>query len=231
MDDQNCLKEAINISILKDVEVTIQDKILNNGIFLRVNKHTRSSKEQTNSVALVLKGLFRMYYTDTSGKVITVRYIGPGEFMGIPAMVGGPVELEVEALTDGQVYIINAKQFKKICQNSVELSWLIATILSKRLYTTLSELVFSQCRSITEKLQYHLLQMASILTKGEKNIKNIEIPLTQQEVAECIGSSREVVARSIKKLRNQGLLNADSEKIVISNINNFQINLTSISVL
>ena len=33
--------------------------------------------------------------------------------MGIPAMVGGPVDLEVEAIVEGTVYVIDANRLKK----------------------------------------------------------------------------------------------------------------------
>ncbi len=213
-------------SFLSAIPENILEALLSGGILVDLKAGTRSEPTETIKIALVLSGLYRMQYEEESGKSVTVRFIGPDEFMGIPAMVGGQVQLITEALTDGKLWVISMEPFRKIVKESQHLSWLVAEEVGRRLYSSLTDQIYHQCRNVKDRLLYQLREIASKLKAGPDG--QILVPLKQQDLADGIGTSREVVARALKELKEEGLLETSREQILLIHLERWKISETAI---
>lgn len=165
-------------------------------------------------VVLVCSGTFRMFYTDESGKQLTVRYIHPGEIMGIVAAIGGHFPLEVEALEEAIGWVISGEQIREVAARNARLAWAIAQECATRLAGVFAELTTVAFGSIRDRLIRHLLKLAETrpLTATENiNKGEIFVRASQQELADAVGTSREVIARALRELRDGGLLQHKSE--------------------
>jgi CRP-like cAMP-binding protein len=47
------------------------------------------AEADTERLAVVLQGLFRVYMHASDGRQVTVRYVRAGDLLGVPALVGG----------------------------------------------------------------------------------------------------------------------------------------------
>jgi CRP/FNR family cyclic AMP-dependent transcriptional regulator len=160
---------------------------------------------------LVLAGLLRVYMTSPDGRQITVRYARAGDLLGIAAIVGGPAPVNVQMLTDAALLMLNARTLQASGQTEPLVGWLLAQELTRRLYDALEMLAGTTFGSLRQRVARHLLDLAASRQQG----RGLVVKVTQQEVADAVGSVRPVVARIIRDLRAEGIITTSSDGIVI----------------
>jgi CRP/FNR family transcriptional regulator len=160
---------------------------------------------------LVIAGLIRMYMTAPDGRQITVRYARTGDLVGVAAIVGGPAPVNAQTLTDTALLMLNARTLQLSGQTEPMVGWLLAQEATRRLYAVLEVLAGNTFGSLRQRLARHLLDLAASNQHGRGLIAQV----TQQELADAIGSVRPVVARIIRDLRTEGLISTSSDGIVV----------------
>ncbi|HEX5088687.1 MAG TPA: Crp/Fnr family transcriptional regulator [Nocardioides sp.] len=159
---------------------------------------------------LVLRGLLRVYMTSPEGRQVTVRYARPGDVLGIAAVVGGPADVSVQTLDDVSLFRIDRRILTAAAKRDARVSWALAEELNRRLYETLQQTAVNAFGSVRQRVATHLLDLASAQQRpGAELVARV----TQQELSEAVGSSREVVARVLRDLRLEGLVATGSERI------------------
>jgi CRP/FNR family transcriptional regulator len=162
------------------------------------------------STLLVLHGLLRVYMASPDGRQITVRYARPADVLGIAVLVGGPADVGVQTLDEVSVFRLDARALRTAAQRDARVSWALAEELNRRLYESLEQTAVNAFGSVRQRVATHLLDLASTqqLPRGELLAK-----VRQQELADAVGSSREVVARVLRDLRLEGLVDTGPDSI------------------
>jgi CRP/FNR family transcriptional regulator len=160
---------------------------------------------------LVVTGLLRVYMTSPDGRQITVRDARAGDLLGIAAIVGGPAPTSVQILTDATLWMFNVRALQTSAQTEPQVGWLMAQEVTRRLYDTLEALAGNAFGSLRQRVARHLLDLAASRQQG----RSLIVKVTQQEVADAVGSVRPVVARILRDLRQEGLITTSSDGIVI----------------
>jgi CRP/FNR family cyclic AMP-dependent transcriptional regulator len=168
-------------------------------------------EEDEPRCGLVITGLIRVYMTSPDGRQITVRYARPGELLGIAAIVGGPAPVSVQVLTDAALLMLNVRMLQMSGQTEPKVGWLMAQEVTRRLYDTLEALAGNAFGSLQQRVARHLLDLAASRQQGQ----GLVVQVTQQELADAVGSVRPVVARIIRELRVEGIITTSSDGIVI----------------
>ncbi len=159
---------------------------------------------------LVLAGLLRMYMTAPDGRQMTVRYARTGELVGIAAIVGGPAPVNAQTLTDTALLLLNVRTLQLRGQSEPMVGWLLAQEVTRRLYDVL-EMLAGNAFGQVERVARHLLDLAASRQHG----RSLMAKVTQQELADAVGSVRPVVARIIRELRAEALISTSSDGIVV----------------
>ena len=55
----------------------------------------------------VTLGLLRVYMHASDGRQVTVRYVRPGDLLGVPALIAGPAPVFVQAVTPGAAFFFD----------------------------------------------------------------------------------------------------------------------------
>jgi CRP/FNR family cyclic AMP-dependent transcriptional regulator len=96
-------------------------------------------------------------------------------------------------------------------QTEPNVGWLMAQEVTRRLYDTLEALAGNTFGSLQQRVARHLLDLAASRQQGQ----GLVVRVTQQELADAVGSVRPVVARIIRELRVEGIITTSSDGIVI----------------
>lgn len=160
---------------------------------------------------LVIAGLVRVYMTSQQGRQVTVRYSRPGEMLGVPTIVGGPVPVDVQAVVDSSLLMLNSKTLITLAKSDAAISWALAQETSERLYAVLEELAGNVFKSVRQRTAHHLLDLAAERQKDSLLIA----PVTQQALADSVGTVREVISRTLSRMDVEGLVKTTSEGILI----------------
>jgi CRP/FNR family cyclic AMP-dependent transcriptional regulator len=156
---------------------------------------------------LVVRGLLRVYMTSPEGREVTVRYARGGDVLGIAVVVGGPADVAVQALDRSTLFRIDAGLISARARRDNGVAWALAEELNRRLYESLQQTAINTFGSVRQRVAAHLLDLASAQQRP-----NVELvaQVSQQELADAVGSVREVVARVLRELRLAALVSTAS---------------------
>jgi CRP/FNR family transcriptional regulator len=162
--------------------------------------------------ALVVGGLLRVYLASVEGRQVTVRYARPGDVLGIAALVGGPARVGVQAVEPSGLFRVSSRTLTTAARRDPRVSWAIAGELNRRLYDTLEQAAVSAFGSVRQRVAGHLLDLASA---QQHPAAPLVAHVSQQELADAVGSVREVVARALRDFRVAGIVATTADSVVI----------------
>lgn len=154
-------------------------------------------------VGLIVQGLAREYLTAGDGRQVTVRYIHAGALIAnLSGVRGARSPSRIEAVVRCRITELDAAALFRQLRTDAAVAVAMFAETSRWLedaYITLAATAFGSMR---ERVARHLLERA-----GPDGVSGrLLAPVTQVELAEAIGSSREVVARVLRAFRVDGLI-------------------------
>jgi CRP/FNR family transcriptional regulator len=161
-------------------------------------------------IYVLCTGKAKISTTSSEGKSIILRIAEPGEVLGLTAAVSNtPYEATVETLEQTQANFISHHDFLRFIQEYPEVGMKVAQQLThncKCAYTEIRSLGLSN--SVPEKIAKLLLGWAEhpLQFSGPRKSQEISIrvTLTQEEIAQFVGTSRETVSRVLGDFRKKG---------------------------
>jgi CRP/FNR family transcriptional regulator, cyclic AMP receptor protein len=161
---------------------------------------------------LVVRGLIRVFMTSPEGRQVTVRYARETDVLGIAVIVGGPVNVAVQTLADSSLFSIDARRLTAAARSDARVAWALAEELNRRLYDSLQQTAINTFGSVKQRVAAHLLDLASAQQRPKDRLV---AQVSQQELADAVGSVREVVARALRDLRLAGLVATGPDSVLI----------------
>lgn len=169
----------------------------------------------SRSLAFIVEGSVRVYTTSAQGRQATVRYAHSGDVVGLatllaPASVGDGDVLAVQTMSPCHLVRMSTHQFRQIAARDPDIMWGLFSELASTLISSqhmLAENVFQPVRS---RVARHLLDLAR--TKDGKLV----VQASPQDIADAIGSVREVVSRATVRLRDEGVIQREGNAHVIT---------------
>lgn len=158
---------------------------------------------------LVLRGLVRMYMTSAAGREITVRYVRTGELTGLSSIFSPEPPLNFQALTSTRALHLRPEVVDAAARADAGIAYALAAQSSRSLVEFQREIGRQAFLSVRQRVARHLLDLA---TSAEPKPS---VRITQQELADAVGSAREVVARALQGLRAAGLIQTSTRGIVL----------------
>src|SRR5580765_6772143 len=174
--------------------------------------HTLYAEADAEGLALVLGGLLRVYMHAGDGRQVTVRYVRAGDLLGAPALIGGPAPVFVQAVTHGTAFFFDIDHVKRAARNDAALAWALAEESVHRLYDVLEELAGNTFASVRQRVARHLLDLATSRQEANRTLTAL---VNQQDLANSVGSVREVVARVLAELRSEHLVRTSPGRVEI----------------
>lgn len=183
------------------------------GTVRRFAKKTRfiSEGEEGTSIYIVLSGRVKAFSSDSEGKEFLFSVCGPGSILGEMALDGQPRSASVEALTDVDCAIVRIDALREqIAQDPDFAMTLIRTLIQRSRNTT------TVARRLALESAYErlvgLLDGMAIEQDGRRIVPE---PLSQQDIAHRIGTSRDMVSKLFKELVKGEYLSHDKKRITL----------------
>jgi CRP/FNR family transcriptional regulator len=153
-------------------------------------------------VALLVEGLVRVFLESDSGRQVTVRYARPGDALGLVHVLGATTAVRAAAVTRTQLWVIRGAQLLAAMETSVPLTRAVARECAARAAEAMEELALVSFGSVRARLARHLLDLAA----SQQPSGELVVAATQQQLADAVGSVREVVARALGEFRAEGVV-------------------------
>lgn len=152
---------------------------------------------------LLERGLVRVYRSLPDGRQATVAFIHPSELIGGTKIVGKATSVFVQVVVDSSLTILELPTVRKLAATHIDVMSGIARHLAAQLDSAFQLISIRSLGDIRERLAFDLLERACRCQLGAGRL---EVRATHAELADSIGSSREVVSRALKGLRAAGLV-------------------------
>lgn len=124
-------------------------------------------------------------------------------------------DVMLEFIDDSEVFIIPNAIFEKLCQNNEKILQFNIALISRRLKQSINTIDDITFKSLKNRVIKYL----------KENAKDDAITISQENLANHIGSAREAVSRILKELKNEGLICTDRTQIILNqNIYNYTMN-------
>jgi CRP-like cAMP-binding protein len=193
-----------------------------------------ASHEEMAMCALVAAGQLRIYRQTNTGRQVTMMYHFPGALAGLPSllvrgakddrerarqlwlMLGGG-RIYSEALQDSLLLRFSTPQFLHLMRTEAALAWPIAAYLARCEAITEQMLTDDMFLSVRARVARHLIDLAvphdGVLT----------VSAGHQEIADAIGSVREVVTRAMRDMRQSGLVTREGQKTLLADVDQLRL--------
>ncbi len=163
-------------------------------------------------VFVLCSGRAKLSTTSAEGKSIILRIAEPGEVLGLTAAVShSSYEATIETLEPSQANFISQGDFLRFLEEFPDVGMKVAKQLTHNCKCAYSEIrALGLSNSVPEKIAKLILQWAEqpLDFPGRKKTDEIAIrvTLTQEEIAQFVGTSRETVSRVLGDFRKKGWL-------------------------
>lgn len=167
--------------------------------------------DTTDSLYVICSGKVKVTINDSEGNEIILSMLGQGEYFGEMALIDGePRSACVMTKEPTELMILSKKDFMEIfSSNPIAFSLLKGMI--KRLRDANKKIESLALLDVYGRIARLLLQLA----KRHDDQLVVEERLTHQEIANMIGSSREMVSIILKELTVGGYIAIDKKHITI----------------
>jgi CRP/FNR family transcriptional regulator len=212
---EQAVRAAVERSFLAELPATALERLLSGAVLESVAAGTttyRAGGEPRPS--LIVSGIFRSYFAGPDGRQVTVRYAREGDVLGIVGAHGGPAPLHVQALTDAQRLRLDIETLRDVAQHDASVAWALNGELTNTIHALWHELAATAFASVPQKVARHLLEIAAREQEAEGG--TLVAHVSQQELADLVGSVREVVARALRDLRDESIVRVSRSGIEVT---------------
>lgn len=165
---------------------------------------------------IILQGRVRIFVVGEDGRELAVRILGPGEIVGEMALFEDlPRSANVEALDQTHTVELDEATLTRCLRRSPALAFGLLRALSSRLRSTTEDAERLVSLPVPERLLRQLRRLAAWSGRPAPGGVRITPPMTQQELASLVGTSRESVNRALVGLRRQGKVRLEDGWIII----------------
>lgn len=159
---------------------------------------------------IAIQGLLRVFLTSVDGRQVTVRYARSGDVAGLVLVIGGPAPMSIQAMTSSLVVALRVNALRALLATDPVVARACAEELTRELYRLLEDISEQAFLSIRQRLVRQLLLLATAGTAPD-----LVVHAGQQQLADAIGSVREVVTRNLHQLHEEGLIDVSRDEVVI----------------
>jgi CRP-like cAMP-binding protein len=187
-----------------------------------------SEGEPCNGLHVIARGKIRIFKTSVNGREQVLAVNVPGESVAeLPVFDGGPYPASAVAIEDTEIAFISRRDFHAYCLEHPEVALKVLSVVGarlRRLVGIIEELSFTTVR---HRLISVLIKLAQ--SEGKNTGRGIEfqLPATHQELANQLGTVRELISRNLMRLQAEGLIDVDARQIVVNDMKGLTAQLES----
>ncbi len=176
--------------------------------------------EPDDGAYVIVRGHFKVMNTGVDGREITLGIMGPGEVFGEIALLDrGTRSASVVALQDGKLLAISQKAFVDFLHSSPQASLKLLQTLARRLRRLTKRSEDLAFLDVSGRLAKKVIELVEQYGQPWPNqAVRIGLKLSQRELGDMIGATRESVNKHLRHWEDLGLLTQSVGHLVVSDV-------------
>ncbi len=173
-------------------------------------------EQKSRGIFLLCQGQVKLSFTSSEGRTLVLRIAKPGEVLGLlSTLTGNPYKFTAKTRQPCQVAFVSGNDFKKFLRKHPGIFQSVARQLGRQYESACDQLrTVGLGASVFERMAKFLLNW-SVERAAVENGAPFTLPLSHEEIAEYIGSTRESVTRALGDFSSSGLIERDGSTFAI----------------
>jgi CRP/FNR family cyclic AMP-dependent transcriptional regulator len=185
-------------------------------ISLRHGQALFSEGESGDQLYIVVEGKIKLGRTSSDGRENLLAILGPGQMFGeLSFFDPGPRSATATAVTDAKLVSLGHEVLAPTIAKHSEVASALLNQLAGRLRRTnevVGDLVFSD---VPGRVSKALLDLADRFGRQEDDGLHVNHDLTQEELAQLVGASRETVNKALADFVHRGWVRLEPRSVII----------------
>jgi CRP/FNR family transcriptional regulator, cyclic AMP receptor protein len=160
--------------------------------------HLYHSGDPAEYVYFLIEGQVKIYGKNPSGRRVTLALLQPGEVFG-GLNTYSAYEQEAEALEPSTIYALRTQDFRALLETKPGLALQVMPRLGQRKRLLERKIASLVLKDVPTRLAETLLELAEDLGQPCPHGFALDLALTQQELADLIGATRQIVNATLKQ--------------------------------
>lgn len=215
IDHRQILEDHYLFSTLPEAEI---DKILSFSLIRQYPRHSTIfvRADDGDRLFAILKGRVKISVFSDEGREVVLAVMRAGDFFGeIAALDGSARTADASAIEDCEILSIARKDLFPVLERNPEIYMKIIRVLCERLRQTNETIEDSIFLTIPARVAKTIMKLAASYGETHGDSIRLNVKISQQELANIIGTSREVVNRHLRQLQQQEVIRVEKGHIII----------------
>jgi CRP/FNR family cyclic AMP-dependent transcriptional regulator len=168
--------------------------------------------DSSDTLFIVLSGRVKVYSNNADGKEIVITTHGAGEYVGELAIDGGVRSASVMTLEPTTCSVVSGANLREFVAEHPDFALHLIHKLIRSVREATESVKSLALEDVYERVVRLLGELSDPIDGSQREVRE---RLTQQDIADRVGASREMVSRIFKDLTTGGYLDEESGRIVI----------------
>jgi CRP/FNR family cyclic AMP-dependent transcriptional regulator len=170
--------------------------------------------EMGDSLFMIQSGKVKVFIGDEDGREIILKILGPGDFFGEMSMIDKqPRSASVTTIEASTFLVLSHAAFERCVEQAPRIANMVMRVLAQRVREADRKIGTLALMDVYGRVASTLLEL-SVYSDGKLMVAE---KLSQQDLANMVGASREMVNRILKDLSDRGFISIESKSITIIN--------------
>lgn len=171
---------------------------------------------EKEAVYFIKDGLVKTYKTDENGNEQIVSFLKTGDMFPHTGFFNhNPYPATAEAIVDSKLLAIPVRLFENLMLSTPSIAVKMMRVMGDKIRELQEKLQVLSGQDVKHRVLSFLLQLADQLGEWNGSTITINLPMTHQEFANSIGTTRETINRLLNQFSKEDLLEVDRSRIVI----------------
>ncbi|WP_331273148.1 Crp/Fnr family transcriptional regulator [Motilibacter deserti] len=204
---------ALDDEAARELRATMEEQHLSRGDILF------AEGDEGSTLFVVTEGKIKLGRTAPDGRENLLGVLGPGEMFGeLSVFDPGPRTATATAVTETTLIGLGHEDLDKWIRGRPEVAYTMLQSLARRLRRTnefLADLVFSDVPGRVAKALLDLARRFGV--QGDEGV-HVTHDLTQEELAQLVGASRETVNKALADFQQRGWIRHEARAVVLLDV-------------
>lgn len=175
--------------------------------------------DPSTHVVIVISGKLKLTRSAVDGRSVLIEFRGAGDIVGeLGAIDREPRSATATASSALEALVVPADRFRELLSNRGDVALAVLSTLTERLRESSHRRLESGTSDTVTRLAGRLVELADQQNPDAVDEVVLDSALTQQELADWIGASRDAVVLALRQLREPGWIETGRQRLRIRDL-------------
>jgi CRP-like cAMP-binding protein len=215
---KDCSDKSCATAVLNSKEM---DSIFRNRFIADVKRGTNILNEGSpiSHIVYLRTGLVKEYIRQPDNQEQILQIILPHSYLGLTSIFGDKINhYSYSSLTDLRLCYIDIDVFTGLVRKNGNFAFEILTSVGRENLNNFHRFINQSHKKIYGRIADILLYFSKVIFLSNEFL----IPLTRQEIAEMVGTSRESIGRVLAKFKAEGIIGIHGRNTIINDVSKLE---------